>query len=88
MHSTHPCIKCSIFLLKFGRDFSIDDPLVGTAYAGGVNVLATWVALVIMDRVGRKTLILWSCGGMFLSCVLVVAIPDLRQVNIQAPYKK
>ena len=46
--------------------------MLGTAYAGGVNVLATWAALVIMDRVGRKTLILWSCGGMFLSCVLVV----------------
>lgn len=50
----------------------IDNPLVGTTLAGGVNVLATWLALIIMDKVGRKTLILWSCGGMFISCVFVV----------------
>jgi MFS transporter, SP family, solute carrier family 2 (facilitated glucose transporter), member 3 len=46
--------------------------LVGTTYAGGINVLATGVALIIMDKVGRKTLILWSTGGMFLSCIIVV----------------
>jgi len=50
----------------------IDNPLVGTTIVGAVNVLATWAVLFLMDRVGRKTLILWSSGGMFFSCVVIV----------------
>lgn len=50
----------------------IDNPLIGTTVVGGVNVLATYAALLLMDRVGRKTLILWSAGGMFFSCVFIV----------------
>mmetsp|Transcript_39112 Transcript_39112/g.84338 ORF Transcript_39112/g.84338 Transcript_39112/m.84338 type:complete len:695 (+) Transcript_39112:137-2221(+) len=51
----------------------IDNPLVGTTLIGGVNVLATYVALLLMDRCGRRTLIMWSSGGMFLSCVVIVS---------------
>lgn len=50
----------------------IDNPLVGTTIVGAVNVLATYVALLLMDSCGRKSLILWSSGGMFLSCVVIV----------------
>jgi len=50
----------------------IDDPLVGSAFINGANVVATYVALLIMDKTGRKTLILWSSAGMFLSCIVVV----------------
>lgn len=50
----------------------IDDPLVGTTLVGVVNVLATYAVLFLMDRLGRRTLILWSSGGMFLSCIAIV----------------
>jgi MFS transporter, SP family, solute carrier family 2 (facilitated glucose transporter), member 3 len=50
----------------------IDDPLVGTTIVGAVNVAATWAVLFMMDSYGRKTLILWSSGGMFLSCIVIV----------------
>lgn len=50
----------------------IDDPLVGTTLVGVVNVVATWIVLFLMDRLGRRTLILWSSGGMFLSCVAII----------------
>ena len=50
----------------------IDNPLVGTTIIAFVNVLATYVALLVMDSTGRKTLILWSSGGMFLSCIVMV----------------
>lgn len=50
----------------------IKNPLLGTTMLGAVNVLATWFALLIMDRAGRKTLILWSSGGMFMSCIFIV----------------
>jgi SP family facilitated glucose transporter-like MFS transporter 3 len=50
----------------------ISNPLVGTTLVGVVNVLATYAALLLMDTCGRKTLILWSSGGMFVSCVVIV----------------
>ena len=53
-------------------DGVIDNPLVGTTIVGAVNVAATYVALLLMDSCGRKSLILWSSGGMFLSCVVIV----------------
>lgn len=50
----------------------IDNPLVGTTLVGAINVLATYAVLFLMDRCGRKTLLLWSSGGMFLSCIVIV----------------
>ena len=50
----------------------VDNPLVGTTIVGAVNVVATYVALLLMDSCGRKSLILWSSGGMFISCVVIV----------------
>ena len=47
----------------------VDDPWLGTVLCCAVNVLATWWALSIMDRVGRKTLLLVSAAGMALSAV-------------------
>jgi MFS transporter, SP family, solute carrier family 2 (facilitated glucose transporter), member 3 len=45
---------------------------VGTTIVGAINVLATYVAMRMMDSCGRRTLILWSSGGMFLCCVIIV----------------
>jgi len=50
----------------------IDDPLVGSSLVSGVNVAATYVALLLMDKFGRRTLLLWSTGGMLVSCVVLV----------------
>jgi len=36
------------------------------------SVAATYVALLVMDKTGRRSLILWSSGGMFISCIVVV----------------
>jgi len=49
----------------------INNPLVGTTIVGAVNVVATYIALLLMDSCGRRTLILWSSGGMLLSCVAI-----------------
>jgi SP family facilitated glucose transporter-like MFS transporter 3 len=78
----------SCFVLQMAQQFSginavfyystsffegvIDNPLIGTTIVGAVNVVATYAALLLMDKCGRKTLLLWSSGGMFLSCVLIV----------------
>ena len=50
----------------------IDSPLLGTTIVGGVNVAATYVALLLMENTNRRTLILWSAGGMFISSVMLV----------------
>lgn len=52
-------------------DGVISNPLVGTTLVGGVNVIATYVALLLMDSCGRRTLLLWSASGMFISCIVV-----------------
>jgi len=53
-------------------DGVIENPLVGTTLMGAINVLATYVALLLMDKCGRRTLIMWSSAGMFLSCIVIV----------------
>jgi len=44
-------------------DGVIDNPLVGTTLMGAINVVATYIALLLMDRCGRRTLIMWSSAG-------------------------
>ena len=77
----------SCFVLQISQQFSginavfyystaifdgvISNPLVGTTLAGGINVVATYVALLLMDSCGRRTLLLWSAGGMFISCIIL-----------------
>jgi SP family facilitated glucose transporter-like MFS transporter 3 len=53
-------------------DGVISNPLIGTTLVGAVNVVATYIALLLMDSCGRKTLLLWSTGGMFISCIILV----------------
>jgi MFS transporter, SP family, solute carrier family 2 (facilitated glucose transporter), member 3 len=54
-------------------DGVIANALVGTTIVGVVNVIATYFASLLMDRCGRKPLLLWSAGGMFFSCIAIVA---------------
>ncbi|KAI9311550.1 general substrate transporter [Dichotomocladium elegans] len=52
-----------------------------------VNVVTTMVALLVVDRLGRKVLMLWSTAGMCVTCGLMTAslcvgIPPLQVVSI------
>ena len=49
----------------------IANPQTGTIIAFTVNVVATVAAVLLMDRLGRKTLLSVSAGGMFLCCILL-----------------
>ncbi len=42
---------------------------MGSTYVGVINVVATVAGIYLMDNVGRRTLLLWSVGGMFF-CTL------------------
>jgi SP family facilitated glucose transporter-like MFS transporter 3 len=79
----------SCFVLQMAQQFSginavfyysnsfftgvIDDPLVGTTLVGAVNVVATMGAVAVMESTGRRSLILWSAGGMF-ACTIVIVL--------------
>ena len=43
---------------------NVSDPWLGSVLCCTVNVAATWLALSLMDRMGRKTLLLISATGM------------------------
>ncbi len=51
----------------------IPDPLLGTILISVCNVLATYVALKLMDSTPRRTLLLMSCFGMLFSTILITA---------------
>lgn len=53
-------------------DEFISSPLLATTIVGGLNVLSTYVALLLMDSYGRRTLLLWSTGGMLFSCIVIL----------------
>lgn len=47
----------------------ISNPNVATLACGAVNVIATAGSLLLIDRAGRKPLLLWGALGMLLSAV-------------------
>lgn len=49
-----------------------DQAMVQSIYIGLVNVLATFIALWLVDRKGRKVLLIWGTAGMTLSLSYLV----------------
>ena len=47
--------------------------LLSTVLVGVVNMLTTVIALLIIDKVGRKKLVWWGVGGMIL-CLLMIGL--------------
>lgn len=50
---------------------SSGDSLFSQVLVGAVNMLTTVIALVIIDRVGRKQLVYWGVSGMILSLLCI-----------------
>ena len=55
------------------KDAGFEDPLFSTVLVGVVNMLTTVIALLIIDKVGRKQLVWWGVGGMIL-CLLMIGL--------------
>ena len=58
---------------KIFADAGFEDPLFSTVLVGVVNMLTTVIALVIIDKVGRKQLVWWGVGGMIF-CLLMIGL--------------
>lgn len=53
---------------------SQDDQLLQTVFIGGVNLVFTLVAMVTVDKFGRKPLMLFGAGGLAIIYVLTVQL--------------
>jgi MFS family permease len=47
--------------------------LLANMTVGAVNLFCTVAAMFLIDRAGRRPLLLWACGGMALSLTALVA---------------
>ena len=63
------------------KDAGFEDPLFSTVLVGVVNMLTTVIALLIIDKVGRKQLVWWGVGGMIF-CLLMIGIYFLPSTNL------
>jgi SP family arabinose:H+ symporter-like MFS transporter len=53
--------------------FGAESALFQTVLIGAINTLFTFVALWLIDKAGRKTLLIWGVGGMIV-CLFAVGI--------------
>jgi len=53
------------------KDAGFEDPLFSTVLVGVVNMLTTVIALLIIDKVGRKKLVYWGVSGMIVCLVMI-----------------
>ena len=67
------------------KDAGFEDPLFSTILVGVVNMLTTVIALLIIDKVGRKQLVWWGVGGMIF-CLLMIGIYFLPITNLSTGF--
>lgn len=51
---------------------SQDDQLLQTVFIGGVNLAFTFLAMLLVDKLGRKPLMLFGSGGLAILYIIVV----------------
>ena len=64
------------------KDAGISDPLFCQVLVGIVNTLTTVIAMLIIDRIGRKKLIYYGVSGMIV-CLLLIAFYFAFQTTYQ-----
>lgn len=61
---------------------SHDDQLLQTVFIGGVNLLFTILAMILVDKLGRKPLMLIGAGGLAILYIIVVQLLGAHSANV------
>ena len=61
---------------------SQDDQLLQTVFIGGVNVVFTILAMLLVDKLGRKPLMLFGAGGLAVLYIIVVQLLSSGSPNV------
>jgi sugar porter (SP) family MFS transporter len=61
---------------------SQDDQLLQTVFIGGVNLVFTILAMMLVDKLGRKPLMLIGAGGLTILYIIVVQLLGTRSANV------
>jgi sugar porter (SP) family MFS transporter len=61
---------------------SQDDQLLQTVFIGGVNLMFTFLAMLLVDKLGRKPLMLLGSGGLALLYMVVVKMLGAGSPNV------
>ncbi|HSC55261.1 MAG TPA: sugar porter family MFS transporter [Phnomibacter sp.] len=61
---------------------SQDDQLLQTVFIGAVNLVFTIIAMLLIDRLGRKPLMLIGAGGLTILYVVVVQMLGTQSQNV------
>jgi sugar porter (SP) family MFS transporter len=61
---------------------SQDDQLLQTVFIGGVNLLFTFIAMFLVDKIGRKPLMLIGAGGLALLYIVVAQMLSAQSANV------
>ncbi|MBS1751709.1 MAG: sugar porter family MFS transporter [Bacteroidetes bacterium] len=61
---------------------SQDDQLLQTVFIGGVNLVFTFVAMLLVDKLGRKPLMLIGAGGLAILYVITVTLLGQHSAHV------
>lgn len=62
-------------MLQVFKEAGLHSPVLGSIVMGAINLGATLLAAALMDRAGRRLLLILSHSGM-MGCLLLIAIVD------------
>ena len=61
---------------------SLNDQLLQTVFIGSVNVVFTVLAMLLVDKVGRKPLMLFGAGGLAIFYIIVARLLALDSTHV------
>ena len=62
--------------------FSKDDQLLQTVFIGGINLVFTLLAMLLVDKVGRKPLMLGGAGGLTILYIIISILLGTKSASV------